>query len=137
LKREGRHAAFSASTRGAVEVFETSDAVARNRALRNYVALPASRYNTLDGATVARLGDDAFACALGKIDFLGFALRPVLTVKVDVQPEGLGTVIRAERATLRGVAGAEAADDLFAIHSVNGVGRRRVPASDENRSSDD
>ena len=126
LEREGRHAMFQGSMQGAVRVSERADARRRDRGLRDYMALPASQYNTLDGETVTRKGDDVFVCELGALDFLGFEVRPVLTAKVDVQPNGRGTVIRVESAELRGSSLVERADDLFEIDSVNRVGWRYV-----------
>ena len=131
LEREGRHATFRGSMTGAVRLSERADEKRRGRGVREYMALPASQYNTLDGETVTRMGDDVFVCELGKLDFLGFAIKPVLTAKVDVQPNGRGTVIRVESATLRGSRLVERADDLFEIDSVNRVGWRYLYGEDE------
>lgn len=131
LERKGRHATFRGSMTGAVRLSERADAKRRGRGVREYMALPASQYNTLDGETVTRMGDDVFVCELGKLDFLGFAIAPVLTAKVDVQPGGRGTVIRVESATLRGSRLVERADDLFEIDSVNRVGWRYLYGEDE------
>ena len=84
LRREGRHAVFSATKVGVVEVNE----VEGGRSLREYMSLPASQYSTLDGERVERVGDDTFVCTLGAFDFLGFRLQPVLTARVDVRPDG-------------------------------------------------
>jgi len=84
LRREGRHAVFSATKVGSVEVNE----VEGGRSLREYMSLPASQYSTLDGERVERVGDDTFVCTLGAFDFLGFRLQPVLTARVDVRPDG-------------------------------------------------
>ena len=136
LEREGRHATFRGSMTGAVRLSERADAKRRGRGVREYMALPASQYNTLDGETVTRMGDDVFVCELGKLDFLGFAIAPVLTAKVDVQPGGRGTVIRVESATLRGSRLVERADDLFEIDSVNRVGWRYLYGEDEETDDD-
>ncbi len=136
LEREGRHATFRGSMTGAVRLSERADAKRRGRGVREYMALPASQYNTLDGETVTRMGDDVFVCELGKLDFLGFAIAPVLTAKVDVQPGGRGTVIRVESATLRGSPLVERADDLFEIDSVNRVGWRYLYGEDEETDDD-
>ena len=136
LEREGRHATFRGSMTGAVRLSERADAKRRGRGVREYMALPASQYNTLDGETVTRMGDDVFVCELGKLDFLGFAIAPVLTAKVDVQPGGRGTVIRVESATLRGSPLVERADDLFEIDSVNRVGWRYLYGEDEETNDD-
>ena len=87
LRREGRHAVFSATKVGVVEVNE----VEGGRSLREYMSLPASQYSTLDGERVERAGDDTFVCTLGAFDFLGFRLQPVLTARVDVRPDGYVT----------------------------------------------
>ena len=130
LKRKGRHAKFQGSMTGAVRLTESADASRRGRGVRDYMSLPASQYNTLDGETVTRRGDDVFVCELGKLDFLGFEVKPVLTANVDVQPDGKGTVIRVEAATLKGSSLVEKADDLFEIDSVNRVGWRYLEDSD-------
>ena len=131
LEREGRHAKFQGTMQGAVRLSERADARRRDRGVRDYMALPASQYNTLDGETVTRKGDDVFVCELSALDFLGFEVKPVLTAKVDVQPNGRGTVIRVESAELKGSSLVERADDLFEIDSVNRVGWRYVPAENE------
>lgn len=136
LEREGRHATFRGSMTGAVRLSERADAKRRGRGVREYMALPASQYNTLDGETVTRMGDDVFVCELGKLDFLGFAIKPVLTAKVDVQPGGRGTVIRVESATLRGSRLVERADDLFEIDSVNRVGWRYLHGEEAEETDD-
>ena len=83
LKRRGRHAVFSARQTGSVAVEEVSG----GRSLRDYMSSP-PQYSTLDGEKVERVGDDTFVCTLGKLDFLGFVLQPVLTARVDVKPDG-------------------------------------------------
>jgi hypothetical protein len=130
LKRKGRHARFSASLTGGVEVFESQAAKETGRGLREYMSLPASQYNTLDGETVTRKGEDVFVCELGNLDFLGFKVKPVLTARVEVQPGGRGTVIRVEHATVSGSRLVEKTDDLFEIQSTNRVGWRYVGDAD-------
>lgn len=133
LKRKGRHAKFAATMTGGIELFETEQARSSDRGLKNYMALPASQYNTLDGETVTRKGDDTFICELANLDFLGFKLKPILTAKVDVQPDGIGTVIRVEHATLKGSRVVEKTDDLFEIDSVNRVGWRYIEEGEVNQ----
>jgi hypothetical protein len=125
LARPGRHATFSASRVGAVDVRE----VPGERTLREYLSLPASEYNTLDGERVERVGEDTFVCQLGALDFLGFVLKPVLTAKVEVMPDGGGSVVRVIHAEVRGSPLVETANDMFEIDSVNRVGWRRKPTS--------
>ena len=129
LARPGRHATFSASRVGAVDVREVSG----ERTLREYLSLPASEYNTLDGERVERVGEDTFVCQLGALDFLGFVLKPVLTAKVEVMPDGGGSVVRVIHAEVRGSPLVETANDMFEIDSVNRVGWRRKPTSPPGR----
>ena len=125
LARPGRHATFSAQRVGAVDVREVSG----ERTLREYLSLPASEYNTLDGERVERVGEDTFVCQLGALDFLGFVLKPVLTAKVEVMPDGGGSVVRVIHAEVRGSPLVETANDMFEIDSVNRVGWRRKPTA--------
>ncbi|ACO69281.1 predicted protein [Micromonas commoda] len=118
LRREGRHAVFSATKVGVVEVNE----VEGGRSLREYMSLPASQYSTLDGERVERVGDDTFVCTLGAFDFLGFRLQPVLTARVDVRPDGQGCVIRVVSAEIHGSGVVESVNGMFEIDSVNRVG---------------
>jgi hypothetical protein len=136
LKRKGRHAKFQGSMTGAVRLVESAESLRVGRGVRDYMSLPASQYNTLDGETVTRRGDDVFVCELGKLDFLGFTIKPVLTANVDVQPDGKGTVIRVEAATLKGSSLVEKADDLFEIDSVNRVGWRYLEDCDADSSTE-
>lgn len=125
LARPGRHATFSASRVGAVDVRENPG----ERTLREYLSLPASEYNTLDGERVERVGEDTFVCQLGALDFLGFVLKPVLTAKVEVMPDGGGSVVKVIHAEVRGSPLVETANDMFEIDSVNRVGWRRKPTT--------
>ena len=114
---------------GAVDVRE----VPGERTLREYLSLPASEYNTLDGERVERVGEDTFVCQLGALDFLGFVLKPVLTAKVEVMPDGGGSVVRVIHAEVRGSPLVETANDMFEIDSVNRVGWRRKPTTSPGR----
>ena len=50
--------------------------------------LPASQYSVLDAKKIERIDDDTFLCYVGGLNFLGFAVEPVLTVSVVVQERG-------------------------------------------------
>ena len=52
------------------------------------MALPASQYSVLDAQKIERLDDSTFRCHVGRIGFFKFAVEPVLTVSVIVEPEG-------------------------------------------------
>ncbi len=52
------------------------------------MALPASQYSVLDAQKIERLDDSTFRCHVGRIGFFKFAVEPVLTVSVVVEPEG-------------------------------------------------
>lgn len=118
LKKKGRHAVFRASRRGSIDVEE----VPGGRSLRDYMALPASQYSTLDGEKVERIGDDTFRCTLGSFEFFGFRLQPILTAQVDVKPDGAGCVIRVVSAEMHGSGLVENINELFEVESVNRVG---------------
>ena len=50
--------------------------------------LPASQYSVLDAQKVERLNEDTFRCYVGGLSFLGFTVKPVLTVSVIVKERG-------------------------------------------------
>ena len=50
--------------------------------------LPASQYSVLDAQKVERLDEDTFRCHVGGLSFLGFTVKPVLTVSVIVKERG-------------------------------------------------
>ena len=86
LSKKGRHASFEATRRAVKRVHES----ANGRAVREYMALPASQYSTLDGESVERVADDTFKVELSELAFLGLTLKPKLTAKVVVREDGSG-----------------------------------------------
>ena len=57
-------------------------------AAAEYMRLPASQYSVLDAQKVERLDEDTFRCYVGGLSFLGFTVKPVLTVSVIVKERG-------------------------------------------------
>jgi len=117
LSKKGRHASFEATRRAVKRVHES----ASGRAVREYMALPASQYSTLDGESVERVSDDTFKVELSELAFLGLKLRPKLTAKVRVREDGSGCEVRVEDMELTGSGVVEYASDAFEIVSVNNV----------------
>jgi len=117
LNKNGRHASFEATRRAVKRVHES----ASGRAVREYMALPASQYSTLDGESVERVSDDTFKVELSELAFLGLTLRPKLTAKVRVREDGSGCEVRVEDMELTGSGVVEYASDAFEIVSVNNV----------------
>ena len=125
LSRPGRHASFEATKRASKRVHER----AGERTVREYMALPASQYSTLDGERVERLGEDTFRVELSELSFLGFKLRPRLVARVRVREDGSGCEVRVEDMELSGSGIVESASDAFEIVSVNNVTWSDVDAS--------
>lgn len=122
LSKKGRHASFEATRRAVKRVHES----ANGRAVREYMALPASQYSTLDGESVERVADDTFKVELSELAFLGLTLKPKLTAKVVVREDGSGCEVRVEDMELTGSGVVENASDAFEIVSVNNVTWRDV-----------
>jgi hypothetical protein len=53
-----------------------------------YMALPASQYSVLDARQIERVDDTTFRCFVGQLNFFSWSVEPVITVSVDVEPEG-------------------------------------------------
>ena len=122
LSKKGRHASFEATRRAVKRVHES----ANGQAVREYMALPASQYSTLDGESVERVADDTFKVELSELAFLGLTLKPKLTAKVVVREDGSGCEVRVEDMELTGSGVVENASDAFEIVSVNNVTWRDV-----------
>lgn len=122
LSKKGRHASFEATRRAVKRVHES----ANGRAVREYMALPASQYSTLDGESVERVADDTFKVELSELAFLGLTLKPKLTAKVVVREDGSGCEVRVEDMELTGSGVVENASDAFEIVSLNNVTWRDV-----------
>ncbi|KAF8063016.1 hypothetical protein HT031_003855 [Scenedesmus sp. PABB004] len=90
------------------------------RPLPDYMALPASQYSVLDARKVERLDDDTFRCYVGRLAFLGFAVEPVITVSVAVEP-GLGCTIRLLSAELQGSRLVQEVNEKFSATMTNVV----------------
>lgn len=123
LRKPGRHAAFEATKTATRRVRERDD----GRAVREYMALPASEYSTLDGESVERVSEDTFRVELSELSFLGFTLRPTLTARVRVREDGSGCEVRVEEMELSGSGIVESASEAFEIVSVNNVTWSDVP----------
>lgn len=58
------------------------------------MSLPASQYSVLDARKIERIDDDTFRCFVGELKFVQWALEPVLTLAVLVEPEAGGCTIK-------------------------------------------
>ena len=118
-QRPGRHAMFSATKTGTIDVLENEEDP--ERSLQKYMSLPATSYSTLDGETVKRIDDYTFECTLGTLAFFGFKITPTVIAKVDVRANGYGPMISVEEATISGSKIVEEANEQFQLSSVNDV----------------
>lgn len=89
------------------------------RALAEYMALPASQYSVLDARKVERLDDRTFRCFVGRLAFLGFAVEPVITVSVVV--EDRGCTIKLLSAQLQGSSAVQDINNRFTAQMTNVV----------------
>ncbi len=69
------------------------------------MCLPASQYSVLDGRKVERVDDTTFRCHVGQLRFLSWEVEPVITVRVQVEPEQRGCTISLLGCKVRGGAG--------------------------------
>lgn len=91
----------------------------KQKALADYMRLPASQYSVLDAKKIERLDDDTFICYVGGISFLGFVVEPVLTVSVIVHDRG--PVVKLLDTQLQGSKAVVAANDRFDATMTNTV----------------
>lgn len=107
---------WEASSRGSVRVTEAK------RSVEDYMALPASQYSVLSADQVTRLNDTDFKIALSKLNFFGTHLRPLLYVKVFVQPALARSDILVDHAELESDDPiVQAINNRFTIHVLNVV----------------
>eukprot|EP01039_Chlorochromonas_danica_P002399 gene2399-2631_t len=105
---------WEASSHGSVRVTEIK------RSVEDYMALPASQYSVLSADQVTRLNDTDFKIALSKLNFFGTHLRPLLYVKVFVQPEIARSDILVDHAELESDDPiVQAINNRFSIHVLN------------------
>ncbi|KAM7262762.1 hypothetical protein ACFE04_000445 [Oxalis oulophora] len=58
------------------------------RALLEYMSLPASQYSVLDAERIERIDDNTFRCYVHRFKFFAFEVCPVLLVRVEEQSNG-------------------------------------------------
>ncbi|EPS69171.1 hypothetical protein M569_05597, partial [Genlisea aurea] len=58
------------------------------RPLNEYMSLPASQYSVLDAERIERVDDCTFRCFVYRFKFFAFEVCPVLSVRVEEQPNG-------------------------------------------------
>eukprot|EP00879_Flechtneria_rotunda_P004510 GHRR01004765.1.p1 GENE.GHRR01004765.1~~GHRR01004765.1.p1 ORF type:complete len:260 (+),score=30.58 GHRR01004765.1:283-1062(+) len=110
---QGRLARFSARKQHSKPVKESQ------RALAEYMALPASQYSVLDARKIERIDDSTFRCYVGRLAFFGFSVEPVITVSVMV--EDRGCTIKLLSAQLQGSKVVEDVNNKFTAQMTNGV----------------
>ena len=91
----------------------------RQRALADYMALPASQYSVLDARKIERIDDKTFRCYVGGLKFLSFSVEPVITVSVTVEERGC--TIRLLSCKLQGSKIIEDVNDKFTAQMTNVV----------------
>ena len=85
-------------------------------ALDTYMRLPVEKYNILDPQRVTRAGDDEFELRVGKLEYLGVTLDPIINAKASlVEGEEPHVHIRSTDCVLNagGVLGRFDLDDRF------------------------
>ncbi|KAG1667469.1 hypothetical protein FOA52_012224 [Chlamydomonas sp. UWO 241] len=110
-----RRVRLSASKSGAQGVTQLE------RTLAEYMALPASQYSVLDARKIERIDDDTFRCFVGELRFGQWAMEPVLTCAVVVEPEAGGCTIKLLSCELRGSKSVEELNDKFSAQMSNVV----------------
>jgi len=90
-----------------------------NRSVKDYMALPASQYSILAANQIERLSDTQFKAVLGKLNFFGTVIIPVLYVDVNVVPEEHRAEIVVSRAETTGSETADKISGTFKISAVN------------------
>lgn len=91
----------------------------QQRALAEYMALPASQYSVLDARKIERIDDSTFKCYVGRLAFFGFSVEPVITVSVVV--EDRGCTIKLLSAKLQGSNMIEEVNNKFTAQMTNVV----------------
>lgn len=89
------------------------------RTAKAYMALPASEYSVLSADQIERLSDSQFKAVLGKLNFFGTVIIPVLYVDVHVVPDEHRAEINVKRAETIGSEMAEKVSGTFQISAVN------------------
>jgi hypothetical protein len=89
------------------------------RALAEYMALPASQYSVLDARKIERLDETTFKCFVGRLAFFGFSVEPVITVSVVVEERGC--TIKLLSAQLQGSEAVQDINSKFTAQMTNVV----------------
>jgi hypothetical protein len=89
------------------------------RALAEYMALPASQYSVLDARKIERLDETTFRCFVGRLAFFGFSVEPVITVSVVVEERGC--TIKLLSAQLQGSEAVQDINSKFTAQMTNVV----------------
>jgi hypothetical protein len=89
------------------------------RALAEYMALPASQYSVLDARKIERIDESTFRCYVGRLAFFGFSVEPVITVSVVVEDKGC--TIKLLSARLQGSSAIEDVNNKFTAQMTNTV----------------
>ena len=113
LEAQSRRIRWTAQARASCRIKETK------RTARQYMALPASDYSVLSAQQIERLSDTQFKAILGKLNFFGTVIIPVLYVDVNVFPEEARAEICVSRAETVGSEMAEKVSGTFKISAVN------------------
>lgn len=85
------------------------------------MCLPASQYSVLDGRKVERVDDTTFRCHVGQLRFLSWEVEPVITVRVQVEPEERGCTISLLGCKLQGSSFVNDINDRFTATMTNVV----------------
>ncbi|CAB1096377.1 unnamed protein product [Ectocarpus sp. CCAP 1310/34] len=107
----GDRVVWSASKKSNVEVGEGT------RKLKDYLALPPTEYSLLDPKMITRLSEETFRMDGATMSIVGTKIKPVLFVRVEVQPENSMANIMVERVELDGSEAVRSAGGSFNVSS--------------------
>eukprot|EP00775_Hariotina_reticulata_P007243 gene7243-7456_t len=105
------------------------------RALAEYMALPASQYSVLDARKIERIDESTFRCYVGRLAFFGLSVEPVITVSVVVEDKGC--TIKLLSARLQGSKAVEDVNSKFTAQMTNKVRWSITPDPSEKEISSD
>ena len=112
-EEEARRITWTAAVKSSVRVTEAK------RSARDYMALPASQYSILAADQIERISDTEFKAVLGKLNFFGTIIVPILYVDVNVVPEEHRAEILVSRAETTGSETADQISGTFKIKAMN------------------
>ncbi|CAN0340710.1 unnamed protein product [Discosporangium mesarthrocarpum] len=109
----GKRVQWSASKASSLAVEE----VKGMRKLREYLALPPTKYSLLDPKMITRLSDETFRMDCGTLSIVGSKVNPILFMRVIVSEEKAMANIMVEKVELDGSPAIRSAGGSFSVKS--------------------